>query len=491
MKHKSMKLVALILATVLALTGCGKQEVSESSPALNEIEEPQVLTLLLMYDGFEEDYLSHYEYRGILINGEEQTSFDGNEICYNTIGNHLDECAEFFEANKNQAVEDEVNLRLTTYTEVTDWFPSSFSILTDEGEKSYEISKVLMRVSTTGVTEEEKDKIKISDLMPNQYGAYSYANSLHFWLFGRETDGAVEEEFTDPNFSLTSEETEESSEESIEETETVETETEQDETPLEINMSDYLKSKEIIWLELDPKDLVSGANPTADTHVAGILITEPDGTVKEARTTVSNFGTLGDFSQKTDEEIKKIATDFINDFSNYEMVPCMSDAVKKELQKYIASPHHYTLTGVDINEWRNIKNYLVLSFESTTPEILNQGNMLEGFSVPKDGGYLDFEYGVKQQNIEIYGGGRSQLQINDSFYAYFFGEKAADYPMVVREPEKTSINTKEKDSPNVLWNPETDLYPEKILIKESEYIDEAMVKETPVKYSSFIRKNLN
>ncbi len=489
MKHKSMKLVALILATVLALTGCGKQEVSESSPAINEIEEPQVLTLLLMYDGFEEDYLSHYEYRGILINGEEQTSFDGNEICYNTIGNHLDECAEFFEANKNQAVEDEVNLRLTTYTEVTDWFPSSFSILTDEGEKSYEISKVLMRVSTTGVTEEEKDKIKISDLMPNQYGAYSYANSLHFWLFGRETDGAVEEEFTDSNFSLASEETEESSEESTEETTSVEVETEHvKETTLEINMSDYLKSKEIIWLELDSKELSGGGNPTESTHVVGILVTKPDGTLKEARTTVSDFGTLGEFSKKTDKEIKKIADDFINDFSNYEMIPCMSDTVKKELQKYIASPHHYTLTGVDVNEWRNIKNYLVLSFESNTPEILNYGDMRKSFSLPANGGNIDFEYGVKQQNIS-FGGSTCTLQINDSFYAIFRGEQPENYPMVVRDEKDLQINKDTVDSPNVVWNPDGDLYPEKVLIKESEYIDDAMLKESPVKYSSFIRKD--
>jgi hypothetical protein len=484
-----MKLVALILATVLALTGCGKQEVSESSPAINEIEEPQVLTLLLMYDGFEEDYLSHYEYRGILINGEEQTSFDGNEICYNTIGNHLDECAEFFEANKNQAVEDEVNLRLTTYTEVTDWFPSSFSILTDEGEKSYEISKVLMRVSTTGVTEEEKDKIKISDLMPNQYGAYSYANSLHFWLFGRETDGAVEEEFTDSNFSLASEETEESSEESTEETTSVEVETEHvKETTLEINMSDYLKSKEIIWLELDSKELSGGGNPTESTHVVGILVTKPDGTLKEARTTVSDFGTLGEFSKKTDKEIKKIADDFINDFSNYEMIPCMSDTVKKELQKYIASPHHYTLTGVDVNEWRNIKNYLVLSFESNTPEILNYGDMRKSFSLPANGGNIDFEYGVKQQNIS-FGGSTCTLQINDSFYAIFRGEQPENYPMVVRDEKDLQINKDTVDSPNVVWNPDGDLYPEKVLIKESEYIDDAMLKESPVKYSSFIRKD--
>ena len=266
-----------------------------------------------------------------------------------------------------------------------------------------------------------------------------------------------------------------------------ETVLENDSEPIETTFSDYLASKEIIWLEMDTKQLSGGGNPTKDTDVVGIIITSPDGTIKEARTPISNFGTLGELSNKSDDEIKAIAIDFINDFSNYEMVPTMSDNVKNELKNYISSTHHYTVAGVDINEWRNIKNYLVLAFESTTPEILNYGDMREGFTIGENGSDFDFEFGVKQQNIELHNGGFSNLEIYDSYYAVFSGEKNANGVIVTRVPKNSHIDINEKGATEVLWNPDADIYPEQMLISDTEFLDKSILQETPVKWSNFER----
>jgi len=184
----TMMLVAVI--SIATMVGCGNRESAVESTRDCSSALSEVFFTTAVWDYSNKNYSDIIKkYHALVVINDEQVSDELADNSATSIGKeyiapHHEELKDYFEKNKDYAIECEVLRKYDeNQIEVTEWFPSKLSIEMEDCNREYSISKVMMCCSVNNMPKDRPLTVYSSDIVEN--GDYNcYSDGLSFAFFG-------------------------------------------------------------------------------------------------------------------------------------------------------------------------------------------------------------------------------------------------------------------------------------------------------------------